>query len=285
MAKISGLIFSADPIKETLAAAEHLLEFTDEVVILYAGSKSQYKKLCKSIHDKRIKPHYTLKIGYPEPFRYYGIQFCRYDIIAMLDVDERFSSPEAAKKLLNSGEADTYRLQRHEITPKNKAREMYTKQYRLFRKGALEWRGLLHETPRICGSIKDIPIKELHILHKTGVPKKWNYNKLNEVFPVDRPIHMAIRDAYVVYSFEKLNSIATLKLIVKRYSEYKKGYSALPKDNKRIIQRLRSVGIINYLGLNTRKGAEKAIQKYSRENISGIDLLIKMVHDKYTNAK
>ena len=34
MPKISGLIFSADPIKETLATAKHLLEFTDEVVIV-----------------------------------------------------------------------------------------------------------------------------------------------------------------------------------------------------------------------------------------------------------
>jgi len=285
MSKISGLIFSADPISDTLATAEHLLEFTDEVVIVYAKSYADYKRFKAKNRDRRIKIFYAIKLGYPEPFRTYGISLCRYSKIAMLDVDERFSSPEAAKKLLDSGEADIYRLQRHEVTPNNKDSKLYTKQYRLFKKGSLEWRGLLHETPKIHGSVKDIPITELYMRHKTGVPKKWNYNKLNEVFPVDRPIHMAIRDTYVVHSFEKLNSIATLKLIVKRYSEYKKGYSALPKGNKRITQCLRSVGIINYLGLNTRKGAEKAIQKYSRENISGIDLLIKMVHDKYTNAK
>ena len=40
MAKISGLIFSADPIKDTLAAAKHLLEFTDEVVIIYSFDHS-----------------------------------------------------------------------------------------------------------------------------------------------------------------------------------------------------------------------------------------------------
>ena len=279
MPKISGLIFSADPIKETLAAAKHLLEFTDEVVILYAGTKQQYLKFEKAIKDKRIKPHYTLKIGYPEPFRYYGIQFCRYDLIAMLDVDERFSSVNAVKKLMASEEADIYRLQRHEITPKNKTKDLYTKQYRLFRKDSLEWRGLLHETPRIHGKVKDIRIKELHIIHNTGL-KNRDYNKLNEVFPVDKPIHMAVRDAYIQRGFNTLSAINTFKAAKKRYFWYKQEYSKLPHDNKTMILKLRKDGLINYLGLNTRKGAEKIIKKYERSNVQGICLLIKILRDQ-----
>ncbi len=284
MPKISGLIFSADPIKETLAAAKHLLEFTDEVVVLYAGTTAQYKKFANSIHDRRIKSHYTLKIGYPEPFRHYGIGFCKYNLIAMLDVDERFSDTEAAKRLMDSGEADIYRLQRHEVVKKDKNSKLYTKQYRLFKKGSLEWKGLLHETPKIHGKIKDIRASELHIIHKTG-ENNWNYNKLNEVFPIDRPILMAARDAYVQGSFNRLSYPNAFRLMIKKYSGYQKNYSKLPQNNKKIIAKLRKDGIINYLGLNTREGAETTIRRYSMSNIQGINLLIKMLYDRFSDTK
>ena len=280
MAKISGLIFSADPIKDTLAAAKHLLEFTDEVVIIYSKSYKDFKSFISRNKDRRIRIFYALRLGYPEPFRHYGISLCRYDHIAMLDVDERFSDTGKAKALLDSGTADIYRLQRHEMTPRNRNSTLYTKQYRLFRKGSLEWKGLLHETPRIMGKVKDIKIEELYVIHDTGKPKKWDYNKLNDVFPVERPIKMAIRDAYVQRSFNNLNPIDTLKLTGKKHSEYKNRYSRLPEKNKRIINYLRRYGIIKYLGFDTKEGTEKKIKEYSKSKSQGIELLIKMLNER-----
>ena len=285
MVKVSGLIFSADPIKDTVATAKHLLEFTDEVVIIYSKSYKDYKSFISRNKDKRIRIFYALRLGYPEPFRHYGISLSRYDHIAMLDVDERFSNTVAAKALLDSGAADIYRLQRHEITPRNKESRLYTKQYRLFRKGSLEWKGMLHETPKVKGKVKDIRIEELHIIHDTGKPKKWDYNKLNEVFPVERPIKMAIRDAYVQRSFNNLNPIDTIKLTGKKHSEYKNLYSKLPEKNKRIINDLRRYGIIKYLGFDTKEGTEKQIKEYSKSKIQGIDLLIKMLSDKGADTR
>lgn len=280
MAKISGLIFSADPIKDTLAAAKHLLEFTDEVVIIYSKSYKDYKSFISRYKERRIRIFYALRLGYPEPFRHYGISLCRYDHIAMLDVDERFSDTGKAKALLDSGAADIYRLQRHEMTPRNRNSNLYTKQYRLFRKGSLEWKGLLHETPRILGKVKDIRIEELYVIHDTGKPKRWDYNKLNDVFPVERPIKMAIRDAYVQRSFNNLNPIDTLKLTGKKHSEYNDRYSRLPEKNKRIINYLRRYGIIKYLGFDTKEGTEKKIKEYSKSKSQGIELLIKMLNER-----
>lgn len=280
MAKISGLIFSADPIKDTMAAAKHLLEFTDEVVIIYSKSYKDCKSFISRNKDKRIRIFYALRLGYPEPLRHYGISLCRYDHIAMLDVDERFSDTGKAKALLDSGAADIYRLQRHEMTPRNRNSTMYTKQYRLFRKGSLEWKGLLHETPRILGKVKDIKTEELYVIHDTGKPKKWDYNKLNDVFPVERPIKMAIRDAYVQRSFNNLNPIDALKLTGKKHSEYKNRYSRLPEKNKRIISYLRRYGIIKYLGFDTKEGTEKKIKEYSKSKSQGIELLIKMLNER-----
>ena len=280
MAKISGLIFSADPIKDTMAAAKHLLEFTDEVVIIYSKSYKDYKSFISRYKERRIRIFYALRLGYPEPFRHYGISLCRYDHIAMLDVDERFSDTGKAKALLDSGAADIYRLQRHEMTPRNRNSNLYTKQYRLFRKGSLEWKGLLHETPRILGKVKDIKIEELYVIHDTGKPKRWDYNKLNDVFPVERPIKMAIRDAYVQRSFNNLNPIDTLKLTGKKHSEYNDRYSRLPEKNKRIINYLRRYGIIKYLGFDTKEGTEKKIKEYSKSKSQGIELLIKMLNER-----
>ncbi len=280
MAKISGLIFSADPIKDTMAAAKHLLEFTDEVVIIYSKSYKDFKSFISRNKDRRIRIFYALRLGYPEPFRHYGISLCRYDHIAMLDVDERFSDTGKAKALLDSGAADIYRLQRHEMTPRNRNSTLYTKQYRLFRKGSLEWKGLLHETPRILGKVKDIKIEELYVIHDTGKPKRWDYNKLNDVFPVERPIKMAIRDAYVQRSFNNLNPIDTLKFTGKKHSEYKDRYSRLPEKNKRIINYLRRYGIIKYLGFDTKEGTEKKIKEYSKSKSQGIKLLIKMLNER-----
>ena len=280
MAKISGLIFSADPIKDTMTAAKHLLEFTDEVVIIYSKSYKDFKSFISRNKDRRIRIFYALRLGYPEPFRHYGISLCRYDHIAMLDVDERFSDTGKAKALLDSGAADIYRLQRHEMTPRNRNSTLYTKQYRLFRKGSLEWKGLLHETPRILGKVKDIRIEELYVIHDTGKPKRWDYNKLNDVFPVERPIKMAIRDAYIQRSFNNLNPIDTLKLTGKKHSEYKDRYSRLPEKNKRIINYLRRYGIIKYLGFDTKEGTEKKIKEYSKSKSQGIELLIKMLNER-----
>jgi len=281
MAKISGLIFSADPIKDTMAAAEHLLGFTDEVVIVYAKSYADYKRFKANNKNKRIRIFYAIKLGYPEPFRTYGISLCRYRNIAMLDVDERFSDTDAAKSLLDSGEADIYRLQRHEITPRNRNGTLYTKQYRLFRKGSLEWRGLLHETPRITGKAKDIRIEELHIIHDTGKPKRWDYNKLNEVFPVESPIKMAIRDAYVERGFKHLNLSRTLNLFIKRYKKHKLDITSMDKTSKDIVRHLRKEGVINYLNLKDKKAVDMINSRYKNAKEKGIGLLIKIISDRY----
>ena len=166
------------------------------------------------------------------------------------------------------------------MTPRNRNSTLYTKQYRLFRKGSLEWKGLLHETPRILGKVKDIRIEELYVIHDTGKPKRWDYNKLNDVFPVERPIKMAIRDAYVQRSFNNLNPIDTLKFTGKKHSEYKDRYSRLPEKNKRIINYLRRYGIIKYLGFDTKEGTEKKIKEYSKSKSQGIELLIKMLNER-----
>ena len=285
MAKISGLIFSADPIKDTLAAAKHLLEFTDEVVIIYSKSYKDCKSFISRNKDRRIRIFYALRLGYPEPLRHYGISLCRYDHIAMLDVDERFSDTGKAKALLDSGKADIYRLQRHEMTPRNRNSTLYTKQYRLFRKGSLEWKGLLHETPRILGKVKDIKIEELYVIHDTGKPKKWDYNKLNDVFPVERPIKMAIRDAYVDRGFRQLDIKQTLELFIERYKKYKSNAESLDNASKEIIRHLRKEGIITYLDLDNKETVNGINARYSHSSMQGIVLLINLLYQKNKNNK
>ena len=281
MAKISGLIFSADPIKETLAAAEHLLEFTDEVVTIYSGTNAENEKLKHASRGKKIRIYNLIRTGYPEPFRHYGIMLCKYKNIAMLDVDERFSDTKYVKILINSNKSDIYRIWRHEITEGKLQSNLYTKQYRLFRKGSIEWKGLLHETPITIGSVVDIPKNKLCLIHKTGKAKPWNYDKLNEVFPAERPVKLAIRDAYVERAFKHLSMAKTLALFLKKYKKHKSDANLMDRTSKDIVCHLRKEGIIRYLNLNDKKTVALINSRYKNSKEQGIDLLIKILYDKY----
>ena len=285
MPKISGLIFSADPIKETLATAKHLLEFTDEVVIVYSGTPAESKRLKLNAHTERIHVFHLIRTGYPEPFRHYGIMLCKYNNIAMLDVDERFSDTKSAKELFDSNKADVYLLWRHELTEGRQPSKLYTKQYRLFKKGALEWKGLLHETPRASGRKITISRDKLYIIHKTGKVKSWNYDKLNEVFPVERPIKMAIRDAYVERGFKHLSLRETLDMLIKRYRKHKADADSMDMGRKEIVRHLRKEGTVNYLNLDNKKTVEMMNSKYEDSEDKGIDLLIKMLYDRNMRDK
>ena len=271
MAKISGLIFSADPIKDTLAAAKHLLEFTDEVVIIYSKSYKDCKSFISRNKDRRIRIFYALRLGYPEPFRHYGISLCRYDHIAMLDVDERFSDTAAAKALLDSGAADAYLLYRKELDGYNK--DIYTKQYRLFFKNKIHWRGYLHETPKVNGKIKAVPKEQLYVIHGEGNKGRWHYNELNMVFPVDSASRIALREAYVGYGSGKLSAIKLLIFIIQKYLESKKSFNNLPESNKITINKLKKHGITTYLGLDNPADVKALNERYKNEK-QGIRLLI-----------
>ena len=281
MPKISGLIFSADPIKETLAAAKHLLEFTDEVVIVYSGTPAESKRLKLDAHTERIRVFHLIRTGYPEPFRHYGIMLCKYNNIAMLDVDERFSDTKSAKELFDSNKADVYLLWRHELTGGRQPSKLYTKQYRLFKKGALEWKGLLHETPRASGRIITVPRDNLYVIHKTGKAKSWNYDKLNEVFPAERPIKMAIRDAYVLHGFKHLGIAETSSAFLKRYRKHKADFGSMDESRREIVRHLRREGMIKYLGLDSKHNVDKINSEYMRSKAQGIDLLIKLLYERY----
>ena len=282
MAKISGLIFSADPIKDTLAAAKHLLEFTDEVVIIYSKSYKDYKSFISRNKDKRIRIFYALRLGYPEPFRHYGISLCRYDHIAMLDVDERFSDTKTAKWLIDSGDADTYLLYRKELQDNNKC--IYTKQYRLFSKNKVHWRGYLHETPRVTGRKKTIPKEQLHILHGEGNKGRWHYYELDKAFPVDNPSRIALRETYVRYGSGKVSPFEMPVFIIRKYMESKKSLDSLPESNKRIIKELRKQGIIRYLGLDNPRNV-KALNERCKHMRQGINLLIYLLNEMYEKRK
>ena len=276
MPKISGLIFSADPIKETLATAKHLLEFTDEVVVIYSRSYRDYKKFKAQNKDRRIRIFYTLRFGYPEPFRTYGISLCKYRNIALLDVDERFSSTEAVKRLFDSEKSEVYVLHRKE-SPSGS----YTRQYRLFTKGAIVWRGYLHETPKITGKRTIVPKELLYIIHGEGNKGRWHYNELDKSFPVDRPIRMALREAYVMHGSGKLPLLSVPLLTLQKYSEYKKMNSDMPAKSKQIIRKLREQGLIRYLGLDDPKNIKAITDRY-KDKKQGIYLLIKLIGKQQT---
>ena len=140
--KISGLIFSADSIPVTEDAARHLKKLCDEVVVIYCTSYHEFLKLKRSAPDW-MRVFYVLRLGYAEPYRKYGMYKCRGDWIILLDTDERFNNLGKIRELIENsrrGRADGAQVREPGL-------DFSTKQYRIFRKGSLSWKGNIHDHP------------------------------------------------------------------------------------------------------------------------------------------
>ncbi len=273
---VSGLVLSADSVAATLKVAEHLLEMTDEVVIVYSGNTGAFRRLFGNRRSNRIRPFYAIRLGYAEPLRQYGASLCRYRMIAMLDVDERFSNPSYARTLLMAGNADVYRVQRQD-------KGLFTSQYRLFAKNMLEWRGYLHETPRIYGKVIDIGKESLFIRHG-GKKRTRDYAGFDSIFPIDSSFWQAARNSYIWYRMKKKNPTEFISRFLAEYVRCRRTYANLSGEDRKIIGKLRKLGITRYLHLDERRVIRRLNSNYGGKRGQGIPLLVSLIRAARTKA-
>lgn len=264
MVKTSGLIFSADPIPETLDAARHLSKFCDEVVVIYATSYHDFQKL-KAEAPKWMRVFYVLKLGYPEPYRKYGIMQCKNDWIVLLDTDERFNNPGKVRELIEGSNADVLTVRRFEKV----GSDFNTKQYRIFRKGSLEWMGNIHDHPTTKGPVVDLPKESLALIHNKSGFGSADYLRLNEILPSNSPCYLAAVDAAVSWKIDGRNPFRT-------FSERYKLYSAAYGKNRKVCDMIRSIGVTKMLHLD-RLSVVQALNKRYRDKRQGVELLVKLL--------
>ncbi len=264
--KISGLIFSADSIPVTEDAARHLHGLCDEVVVMYCTSYREFLKL-KSEAPDWMSVFFVLKLGYPEPYRKYAMEKCQGDWIILLDTDERFNNLGKIREIIEESGADVLTVRRFE----KQGSDFTTKQYRIFRKGALAWKGNIHDHPTVKGKVADIPKERLALLHDKSKTEPRGYLKLNEMLPCGKPSYLAAVDAAVVF---KINGTNFLKTFSKRYSLYAAAY----KKNRKTCDAIRRIGVTKMLGLDRPSVVAKLNRRY-RNKRQGVELLAKLLKE------
>jgi len=171
MKKISTLIFCRDDVDKTIKLVEHVLDVSDQIVLMDSSNRKNFSKLEKSIKSfpkGKINLYHTIALGYPDPMRAYGIGKCRHEWILYIDTDERINAElkKDIRKIVNNPKCDAFAIKRYEHAHlSGEKEEFFTWQIRLYNKNKIYYRGLLHEQPIVKGSLKKLNDKYcmLHI--------------------------------------------------------------------------------------------------------------------------
>ncbi len=169
MQKLSVLVFSKDDLGQALELAKEAYGVADEIILMDASSRAHNEWMVRQkarLGLGKLKIHRVVALGYREPLMMYALKKCRNSWVISLNTDERMSSRlrDAIPRLLKPG-VDAYSIALYSLWSE-KSRTFVSQQVRLFRKEAIEFRGLLHEKPIVHGTYRTLPRDEC-INHRT----------------------------------------------------------------------------------------------------------------------
>lgn len=270
MAKISLLMLTCNDIDSAIVNLRAMGDVVDELVVVDSSGKADRGKLLAyaKLHSE-VKVHDGIALGIPEPCMPYAIGKCRNDWILLLDADEHPCQAflDFLEDFKPAGEANY--ITRFEIPGKS----FTTWQLRLFKKGAVEWLGLLHEHPKIIGRKAKLE-RRFYLTHvKSGV--KRSYRKLH-IFVREPRIRRLLIDMYVQLKFDPTKLLWMIKFSLDSTRK--------TKEEKEISRMVTSEGLIKFLGLDRKGKMEELISKY-RGKKQGEELLLKLVKERYNKLK
>ncbi len=179
---LSLLIFSRNDINNALDLAKSMLNEVDQVVIIDSSDENEHKKLVENAKPyHKIEIYYTLPLGYADPLRHYGISKCKEEWIIYLDTDERPNDSLAKdiKNIISKAKCDAFAIKRYEEATATSHTQFFTWQFRLFKKGKVLFKGIIHEQPEINGKLCTLG-EEYFIAHRIDLMhhEKNDYNKM-----------------------------------------------------------------------------------------------------------
>ncbi len=277
MAKISFLIFTIDPYRETLQAIEKIYDVADEVVIVDSSKKSNRSALRRAIKRRqmnKVRVFDFIALGYAEPAYHYGISLCKNEWLFLLDTDEELSA--ALKQrigcITDDKKVDVIKIKRYE----NSKRSFYTWQPRLFRKGKIEHLGFIHNPSIIYGTSIKIKNKEIYMVHRHDIYEhKRDYNRMAIFYK--HPYVFLLKEIFLTLNLNK-HSILGLR----RFSAFikSKSYLKRTKETEDIAKEIHKDGLIKYLMLDRPETIKKLNRKYAGRK-QGIDLLMELIYKKH----
>lgn len=162
MQNLSTLIFSRDDTTKTIKLIDHVLEFSDQIVVMDSSSSVNFSRLNRAMRKfpkGKVVLYPVLAFGYPDPLREYGLHKCKYDWILYIDTDERINVAlkRSIKKIINDPKCDAFAIKRYEHAHLDGRKgDFFTWQIRLYNKKKIRYRGLLHEQPIVKGNLKKL---------------------------------------------------------------------------------------------------------------------------------
>src|SRR5579872_6812702 len=119
MNKLSLLIFSRNDVEAAVNLASSMYNIADEIVMI----DSSDAKNRKFLHDQatrlqmtKLKIHYAIALGYPDPLRMWALKKCKGDWVLLLDTDENPSKKlrDDIKSIISNSGADALNIKRYE---------------------------------------------------------------------------------------------------------------------------------------------------------------------------
>ncbi|MEM0057175.1 MAG: glycosyltransferase family 2 protein [Candidatus Geothermarchaeota archaeon] len=166
---ITVLIFTRNERENLSRLLPYLARYIRQFVIIDAMSTDGTKEIC----EKYGKVYETLPLGYADPCRMYGISKVTTEWIFYLDADEYPSETllKALPAIIRIAERKNYyaiKVRRiNYIKPGKALKHLFQSDYqvRIFRKGCVEYKGVIHEQPYVKGKILILD-ERFFILHK-----------------------------------------------------------------------------------------------------------------------
>ncbi|MHB1830549.1 MAG: glycosyltransferase family protein [Candidatus Micrarchaeaceae archaeon] len=168
--KLTILIFSRDDIEKAVGLIESVYDIADDIVIMDSSSNAQHGRLLaakQKLHLKKLKVFHVVALGYADPLRMYALKKCKNGWILMLDTDERISPglKSGIRGLIGNARCSAFSMKRYEDVGADVRGAYANWQIRLFRKGAVSFRGIIHEEPKVKGRLEKLDGSRYFIDH------------------------------------------------------------------------------------------------------------------------
>lgn len=208
--KLSVIIFSRNDTKNLLELIYNVYNIADQVVIIDSSEKTEREKIIRVIKKlEKTEFFWVVALGYPDPLRMYGLSKCKNDWVLYLDTDERISDAlrQDVNKIIQTNNACAFAIKRFENRNTKKPNTFFTWQIRLYRKGCVRYKGIIHEQPIINGDIKRLDDK-YYINHGKNVIgrdywkmekfERYSYESFNDVvIDYASKLNACTKDAFV----------------------------------------------------------------------------------------
>ena len=187
MLKLSIIILSKNVAKEIVPAIK-TSRFADEIIVVDTGSTDNTVAVSRNLGAKIIQ---TTGDSFAK-WRNDGAKEAKGEWLLYLDSDERIPVKLAREivSTISDPQFDAYTISRYEVfLGKHLNHWGDPRVLRLMKKSTLKrWEGVLHEQPKISGTIGDLRHQMVHLSHKNideKVPNTLNWSKFEAQMLLD----------------------------------------------------------------------------------------------------